>query len=629
MRRFVFVLTLLVCVTPALAQRELHWDALSVKARLDAEGVLHVDETQVMVFTGDWNGGERRFDIRPRQELTLKGMGRLDENGQEGEMVQGDLSYVDRYDWSERNLLRWRSRNPSDPPFAKTSLTYVLHYSISNVLTRDGEHYVLAHDFAFAEREGWIYNVDIELTLDPVWQPVEQFTGKWSQKSLAPGQGFVVRVPLRYTGANPPVVDAGPSMPVKGMVAALLLGPPMLFIVAMLREKMLGRLDRLRPEAITRAWLQQNVLSMDAEVIGALWDEDVGASEVSALLARMVAEEKIDSRVELGDMKLTLKVPRDSLHGYERDLVDGLFVSGDHTSTATVRSHYKASGFDPAKLIEVGVKAKAEKRLPPDEGKSAWRFIPTMLWLASTVALGYVAWNHEPLRIPAIFLFFGSLFACVFALIGPNYWRTRKHLGVGTALLQLIPATIIVGVAAYLVLRSANLGSPDWPAEMQLAVTLVALWIFATAVYALSSRESRARIAMRKLLTSAREHFRRELQKQNPALDDAWFPYILAFGLGGEVDGWFRRFAAASAASSRTSSSFGSSSSSYSSSSSSSSSSSWTGGGGGFGGAGATGAWGAAAAGMAAGVASPSSSSGSSGSSGGSSSSGGGGGGGW
>ena len=626
MRRFAVLLTLLLCVTPALAQRELHWDALSVKARLDADGVLHVDETQVMVFTGDWNGGERRFDIRPRQELRLEGVGRLDETGREIALTQGSLSNVDYYDWSERNLLRWRSRDPSAAPFDKTPLTYVLHYSLSNVLQRDGDHYVLAHDFAFAEREGWIYNVAVELTLDPVWQPVSSFSGTWSQKSLAPGQGFVVRVPLRYSGANAPAVDAGPPTAVKGMIAALLLAPPMLFIVAMLREKMLGRLERLRPDQVTRGWLQQNVFATDAEVIGALWDEDVGAAEVSALLARMVAEEKIDSRVELGDMQLTLKVPRDSISGYERDLVDGLFVNGNHTSTGAVRRHYKNSGFDPSKLIAEGVKAKAEMRLPPDDGKNVWRFLPTLLWLASTATLGYVAWHHEPLRMTAVFLFFASLFVCVFAIIGPNYWRTRKHLGVVAALFQMIPASIVVSVAMYVVLRSANLGSPDWPMEMQLAVTLVALWIFVTAIHSLSSRESRARIAMRKLLTSAREYFRLELQKPNPALEDAWFPYVLAFGLDNEVGRWSRQFATAAATSGHTSSSFGNSSSG---SSSSSSSSGWTGGGGGFGGAGATVAWGAAAAGMAAGVASPSSSGSSGGSSGGGSSSGGGGGGGW
>jgi len=46
----------------ALAQRELHWDRHDVEARLDAAGRLRVTETHAMVFTGDWNGGERKFN---------------------------------------------------------------------------------------------------------------------------------------------------------------------------------------------------------------------------------------------------------------------------------------------------------------------------------------------------------------------------------------------------------------------------------------------------------------------------------------------------------------------------------------------------------------------------------------
>ena len=53
--------------TVALAQRDLHWSALQVTASLDATGTLHVAEVHTMVFTGDWNGGERTFNIRPRQ----------------------------------------------------------------------------------------------------------------------------------------------------------------------------------------------------------------------------------------------------------------------------------------------------------------------------------------------------------------------------------------------------------------------------------------------------------------------------------------------------------------------------------------------------------------------------------
>jgi hypothetical protein len=51
----------------AFAQRELHWERIEVDARLDAAGRLVVVETQKIVFTGDWNGGERRFNILRRR----------------------------------------------------------------------------------------------------------------------------------------------------------------------------------------------------------------------------------------------------------------------------------------------------------------------------------------------------------------------------------------------------------------------------------------------------------------------------------------------------------------------------------------------------------------------------------
>jgi hypothetical protein len=62
----------------AFAQRELHWDRLQVDAHLEADGRLHVSETQQMVFTGDWNGGERVFNIRPQQRLSGFRLSRLE-----------------------------------------------------------------------------------------------------------------------------------------------------------------------------------------------------------------------------------------------------------------------------------------------------------------------------------------------------------------------------------------------------------------------------------------------------------------------------------------------------------------------------------------------------------------------
>src|SRR5215813_10524424 len=77
-RLALFVSLMLWCVAPGAqaAERELHWDALDVKAHLDADGVLDVIELHTMIFTGDWNGGERVFNVRARQKLEFLGVQR-------------------------------------------------------------------------------------------------------------------------------------------------------------------------------------------------------------------------------------------------------------------------------------------------------------------------------------------------------------------------------------------------------------------------------------------------------------------------------------------------------------------------------------------------------------------------
>ena len=93
-----------------LAQRELSWDALDVSARLDADGVLHVTEQQTIVFDGDWNGGERAFNLRPRQTFEFAGMERLDlQLGTRVPLVEDRrLDDIDEYALIDGRTLRWR-----------------------------------------------------------------------------------------------------------------------------------------------------------------------------------------------------------------------------------------------------------------------------------------------------------------------------------------------------------------------------------------------------------------------------------------------------------------------------------------------------------------------------------------
>jgi uncharacterized membrane protein YgcG len=161
---------------------------------------------------------------------------------------------------------------------------------------------------------------------------------------------------------------------------------------------------------------------------------------------------------------------------------------------------------------------------------------------------------------------------------------------------------------------------------------VLAFAVLFAGVNALKSTQHRAALAFRKKLASGREYFIAELAKDRPALRDEWFPWILAFGLGKQMDDW----SAQRESGSTSHSSVGSTSPGSFGSGDSSGSSTWTGfGGGRSGGGGAGASWSTAAAGLAAPVAAAGSSSSGGGSSSSSSSSssggssGGGGGGGW
>jgi hypothetical protein len=166
--------------------RELSWPSVSVTAHLDSAGRLLVSERQVMRFTGDWNGGERDFDVRLGQEFALRRLARLDPvTGALRDLrLDDDLESVDDFAWADITTLRWRSRLPSDPPFDRAELTYLIEVQHGNILTpRDDGGFRLSHDFAFARRDGPIERFDLTLTLDPVWRAPEGFTG---QERLGP-----------------------------------------------------------------------------------------------------------------------------------------------------------------------------------------------------------------------------------------------------------------------------------------------------------------------------------------------------------------------------------------------------------------------------------------------------------
>lgn len=628
----------------ALAQeKSLHWAVLAVNARLDAEGVLHVEERHAMVFTGDWNGGERRFNLRLGQNLTLQGVSRIDPaSGSPISLAEGDLAQVDHYAWAGRSTLRWRGRLPSDPPFQNTEMTYVLDYTLTGALAKSGGQYHLWHDFAFPERSGEIERFTLDLALDPVWRPVTEVPGHLERQNLPPGQSVLVKADLAYQGTAEDQLVGIPiatPAPLRAVLFAVALVAMIVLFAGFRRSE--GALGRFTPPAVPpdwdEAWLRDNVFLYRPEEVGALWDRSTCAPEVAATLARLVGEGKLASEVEnrrlLGLFRqdilhLTLKQDRGAFEGYERRLIDKLFFAGrTETDTEAVRQHYKNSGFDPASTISgdlerrLATHAELKGASRPGGGRRTLG-----LFLAALVLFGLDGLLHGPqgLVLAAIVLF-GMVWLYGGGLIAAFAWRKRTESLDGAALTFLLPG---LGVLA-LCLLAAFFGDwfpvsffapPGLFGDLALALLPVAAW--SSLLNNARSRETAPAIHRRQILAAARRMFQRELKQRQPRLHDEWLPYLLAFGLFHEIDRWFHAFAAAGA-------STGGLSAATSSSFSGSGGGGWTGGGGSFGGAGSSASWAAAATGLAAGVSAPSSSGGGGGGGGGGGSSGGGGGGGW
>lgn len=627
-RRLLLLALCLACAAPGAA-RELSWRSLDVHARLDADGTLHVLERHAMIFSGDWNGGERTLRVLPGQSFAFESITRIGPDGERHPMSSGDLSAVDQYGWADGAKLRWRSRLPGDPEFANTEIVYEIAYTLSGILVKQGSRYLLDHDFAFPDRPGSIETFTLELTLDPVWKPDGAFSGKLSRKGLVVGEGAVLKVPLEYTGSGRPAAGRTVASPTARKAMFLLLAAAMAFLYFLFRarETALGRFAPLTPPAsIDAGWLSANLLSLSPEEAGALWDEKIGAPEVSAVLARLSAEKKIEAHAEAKKLKMRLLVPVESLQGYDHDLLKALFFGGQkETDTDAIRAHYKSAGFDPVSKIRKGLEAKLTA-LPDFQDKSAVPSRrPTAILLGLAIAalvLSVVFAGEDAGTIIGIGIVQGILWgagaACAY-----SFQKRIDRLDAHSPVFLWVPLLLL-----YYAWAGARADARSgW--VLVAGVYLLRLAIVSNIFNLAKTRNGPRRIARRKALASARNFFAHELGRPSPALKDDWFPYVVAFGLTGEADHWFRVHGSSAGATASTTS-FSSGSSSSSSSASSGSSGSWSGGGGAFGGAGASGSWAVAAGALAAGVASPSSSSGGGGGGGGGGgSSGGGGGGGW
>jgi uncharacterized membrane protein YgcG len=626
---------------PVLHARTLHWSALDVAAALDADGRLHVVERHAMVFDGDWNGGERRFRLRGSQRIQGIRVRRIDAaTGTAVPLQPGDLDSVDHFAFTDDTTLRWRSRVPSDAPFQMATLVYELEYVLANVLRRDGAAFVLDHDFAFPDRTGVIEAFSLELTFDPAWGPPADVASPFSlrRSNLQPGASVVVTIPFEHLGAALPTGIREPTSPLWLLlpVSALLAFGGWRLQRYLAHEQRNGRFAPLKPIAtIDDAWLEENVFKHRPEKVGSLWDNRTGAPEVAAILARLVLEGKLGSRIEKRRrlmhredvLHLTILSPRPQFNAYESALIKALFIDGNTTDTERIRAHYgkRDQAFDPAAIIRRHLPGGRD--VVSQDNKAAledgWT-LSLVVALVAAVAFGASLAAEVRLGVTGTFVLQSFLigFASVaFGLVLVTLGYTLRNNVVGPRRhLQWLLALHAMYVVALLSIVRGGDGYLGWP--MYVALAALAAWILNLALNRAYTRVSADRIADRKNLSAARAYFAEQLTRGKPNLEDAWYPYLIAFGLGKQMDHWFGRFGPVTVATA-TPSTLGPSHHD----SSSTPSPTWSGGGGAFGGGGAAGAWSTAAGAMAAGVADSSSAGGGSGGGGGSS--GGGGGGGW
>ena len=125
-----------------------------------------------MVFTGDWNGGERALQHPAAcRNSTSLGIGTHRTDERRGASLATKRNIVSRDNMDEfvmerpEKTLRWRSRLPSDPAVLRTRgcTSRAALQAVGYRAERCGAVIRLDHDFAFPDRAGQIARFSLEL----------------------------------------------------------------------------------------------------------------------------------------------------------------------------------------------------------------------------------------------------------------------------------------------------------------------------------------------------------------------------------------------------------------------------------------------------------------------------------
>ncbi|HVR37663.1 MAG TPA: DUF2207 domain-containing protein, partial [Thermoanaerobaculia bacterium] len=543
--RRLLLLAVFLFATTTLSANELRWRSLDVKANIDEDGTLHASERHVMIFDGDWNGGQRSISVRAGQRLIFARVARVASKKREVELkrVPGAPEAIDEYAlFNNGTTIRWRARLAEDPPFHDKRLTYVIEYTQTKVLAKSTGPLRLDHDFAFAERPGPIEHYSLILELPP---SLKQEPIRIAKDNIAPGQGVVVKeaywpakssvaatppapVPAPKlakpkkdpTHTTNPITSGGAQMIVVGLIVVALLFVFRFFF----GEHAIGRFANVSADQLAT----NELLKIDAEVVGVAWDDKVGSDEVAAILARMTAEGKIESSTERGDLILKLKVPYESLRGYEADLTRALFLGNNETSTAAVRNHYELTGFDPARAISHNLRS-ALNGLPQWEDKPRSEWFVFWVLLVLTIGLAIAGGRQADVDAGMVIILltlsvFGGVLTLLFTL------GAKKALtGLWARFIfGLVVPLVSVWISAVIILHGPEIRIHHLSA-LTIASAALTLVVFATE--RMKTDQSREKVAFRKQLAATRAWLADATRGLAAPAPDAWIPYLYALDL--------------------------------------------------------------------------------------------------
>jgi uncharacterized membrane protein YgcG len=643
------ILCLLGCLVlslPVMA-RTLHWEEIKVSAFLKASGELEIIEDQSFVFNGFWNGGERSFVVNEGEKFKFHGVDKF-VDGEWKPLNRGNLTKVDDYKMLRGNILRWRIFEPATgaPPVKDYRVRYRIRYSYKNIIkVRNGE-LELNHNFLFPDRMGRVEKFILDFRMDTGWGDSRGSTEIYKElKNLQPGESYYVRSFLSGRNAGPYIQSYRPlyfELDPRLVVAFLFLiyfGAIFSFHKeVMLRERERGRFEPLPSSAeITEEWLDDNVFKYPAEMVAATWDEAVDTTEIAVVMAQMEMNGKLKTQKNesKGLLKkifnedvyqITMLIPREDFSSTEKIIVDRIFVDGkDDITTEEIEKYYREKRETVSITGDLSTALEAKRSNFPELEKIELKptSILRSMGLISVTVFCILASIVDRGNIPQQLIQF--IYLAVFSGISLSFgFAARLQTEHSLKRYKRLKFIAFMPWIFFLTLQFAfNLYAGFW---ILLAGTFFALAAASSLFNQAKSRATKKRMGVRIKLAAARKHFRNELAKAAPELNDEWIPYIIGLGLGKELEKWHQYHGVAEKLSHRhgdyshhphhmnTGSNFGSSGSS------------WSGGGGGFSGAGASGSWIAASNAVASSVIS-STSSGSSGGGGGGS--GGGGGGGW